>query len=110
MRKQLPKIRDQVISNHEAGRGDLCEQDLQNLSGWVFNLTADEELLLTESGMKEMTGLGRRWRNRLKKLVDEMEVDDKTFGFTDTQRTRESARQFKEGLLNKKNVDLNSTY
>ena len=23
MRKQLPKIRDQVIANHEAGRGDL---------------------------------------------------------------------------------------
>ena len=69
-------------------------------------MTTDDELLLTESGMEEMKGLGRRWRTRLKKLVDEMGVDNKTFGFIDTQRTIESARQFEEGLLNKTNVDL----
>ena len=85
---------------------EICLSNLQNLSGWIFNLTTDDELLLTESGMEEMKGLGRRWRNRLKKLVDEMGVDNKTFGFTDTQRTIESARQFEEGLLNKTNVDL----
>ena len=52
-------------------------------------MTKDDELLLTESGREEMKGLGRRWKNRLKKLVNEMVVDTKTFGFTDTQRTRE---------------------
>ena len=41
----------------------------------------------------------------MKNLVEEMEIDNNTFGFTDTQRTRESARQFKEGLLNKTNVN-----
>jgi len=104
MRKQLPKIRDQVVGNHKVGRGDLCDRDLNNLVEWKFNLTSDDELLLTESGMEEMKGLGKRWRKRLQNLVDKMLINNNTFGFTDTQRTKESARQFEEGLLNTTDV------
>ena len=106
MSKQLPKIRDQVVANHKAGRGELCDQDLVRLADWSFNLTSDDELLLTESGIEEMKGLGRRWRSRLPYLVDQIVLTNNTFGFTNTQRTKESARHFQEGLLNVTNVEL----
>ena len=72
MRKQLPKIRDHILTNHKAGRGSLCEKDLERLAEWSFNLTSKDALILTKSGEKEMLGLGRRWRNRLKHMVNHM--------------------------------------
>ena len=87
MRKQLPRIRDQVVANHRAGRGALCDLDLVRLADWRFNLTSDDELLLTESGMEEMKGLGRRWRRRLQYLVDQIVITNYTFKFKGTDIT-----------------------
>ena len=109
MQRLLPKIRDQIIGNYQqgdnamslrnvecndSGRGSLCDQDILNLEMWNFTLTEDDDSLLTESGEDEMSGLGGRWRNRLGSININVTQE---FGFTDTQRTKESARNFAEG-------------
>lgn len=43
-----------------SGRGELCNDDLNNIEKWTFNLTADDDSLLTDSGEEEMYGLGSR--------------------------------------------------
>ena len=60
MERQLPKIREQIVNNHRGGRGSLCAEDLDNLDSWDFYLTSQDESLLTESGRREMLGLGQR--------------------------------------------------
>ena len=106
MKNLLPKIRNQVVHNHKQGRGTMCSKDLANLKNWRFSLTPADALLLTESGKEEMRGLGRRWKNRLGNLTDLMVVSEETFGFTNTQRTKESARHFKEAFLSESNSSL----
>ena len=44
-----------------------------------------------------------RWRNRVPAV---QLVPEENIGFTDTQRTRESARNFARGFLNKTEIDL----
>ena len=69
MRKLLPKIQEQVLGNHKAGRGDskrrgqpvdqaatlppchlaghLCDQDLENLRAWRFQVGPRQDKRLT---------------------------------------------------------------
>ena len=105
MRNLLPKIQQQVVGNHLAGRGHLCPEDLARLKAWRFRVSPQEDKRLTKSGEEEMLGLGRRWANR----VPGLRAGNHSWIYTDTQvcrdscmvtlqRTRESARRFKEGL------------
>ena len=94
MIRLLPKIQMQILANHRFGRGDLCAEDLERIRNWSFRLKNEQKSLLTQSGEEEMEGLGRRWGTRLPGLQGKTI----TWGFTDTQRTMESARKFKEGM------------
>ena len=60
MERQLPKIREQIVNNHRGGRGSLCPEDLARLDSWDFYLTSQDDSLLTETGRKEMLGIGQR--------------------------------------------------
>ena len=60
MERQLPKIREQIVNNHRGGRGSLCAEDVDNLDSWDFYLTSQDDSLLTETGRKEMLGIGER--------------------------------------------------
>ena len=60
MERQLPKIREQIVNNHRGGLGRLCAEDVDHLDSWDFYLTSQDDSLLTETGQKEMLGLGQR--------------------------------------------------
>ena len=60
MERQLPKIREQIVTNHRGGRGGLCAEDVDHLDNWDFYLTSRDDSLLTQSGRQEMLGLGQR--------------------------------------------------
>ena len=77
MARLLPKIRDQILANHRAGerqlwqysspapcghlsgRGELCAEDVASLGQWRFKLTAEDGSMLTDSGARDMLGLGQ---------------------------------------------------
>ena len=58
--RQLPKIRDQIVANHRAGRGQMCQEDVERLERWELYLSQQDDSLLTETGAQEMEGLGAR--------------------------------------------------
>lgn len=65
-------------------------------------MSAEDDSLLTQSGEQEMMGLGQRWSKRLGYLMINISQE---VGFTDTQRTIESARHFVTGFGGE-NVDM----
>ena len=44
---------------HLSGRGELCAEDVASLGQWRFKLTAEDGSMLTESGARDMLGLGQ---------------------------------------------------
>ena len=42
-----------------SGRGELCAEDVASLGQWRFKLTAEDGSMLTESGARDMLGLGQ---------------------------------------------------
>ena len=81
MRNLLPKIQQQVVGNHLAGRGHLCPEDLARIKGWRFRVAPQEDKRLTKSGEEEMLGLGRRWALR----VPGLRAGNHSWIYTDTQ-------------------------
>ena len=59
------------IGNINRNRGKLCAADLDALSGWTWNVTKDQEKMLTHSGRREQRELARRLRERFPGLLDE---------------------------------------
>ena len=45
--------------------GTLCDEDLDGIKQWTFNLTVEEEDLLTESGKAELYKIGQHVKKRL---------------------------------------------
>ena len=60
-----PEVQAAILDNHQNGKGDLCEADYKALSEWAFELTIDDDSLITNSGKSEMKQLGRRYKARL---------------------------------------------
>ena len=56
--------------------GELCDADYDAISKWSFDLTIDDESLLTESGRTEMKELGQRYKARLPEIFDETYNED----------------------------------
>ncbi len=65
----LPLIRNDVISNHKAGRGSLCKKDIKNFEEWTFRANVTDDKFLTREGYKELKGIGDRFQNRLPDLL-----------------------------------------
>ncbi|XP_014252447.1 multiple inositol polyphosphate phosphatase 1-like isoform X2 [Cimex lectularius] len=81
----------------------LCEEDLKNIQRWNFVLESEGEKFLTHEGEDEMIELAERISNRFPSLLDRhYDNDTFYFRFTDTQRTRESAKYFTMGLFGRK--------
>ena len=71
-----PEIQAAILDNHQNGNGDLCEADYEALSKWSFDLTIDDESLLTESGKSELMHLGKRVKARLPDLLGVYNQED----------------------------------
>ena len=48
----------------------MCDADLDALLKCKWNVTKDQEKMLTESGKRELNELGQRFRERLPGLLD----------------------------------------
>ena len=84
-----PELRDLVLKNHEEGKGtcsaknlksifvlkiqnfsgDLCPDDVRGIESWTFDLSVEDENLLTDSGKLEHTQFGQRMKKRLPTLL-----------------------------------------
>lgn len=49
--------------------GSLCQADIESIENWTFDLSTDQESLLTESGREENRQLGQRFIQRLPDLL-----------------------------------------
>ena len=51
--------------------GSLSPDDLKGIESWTFNLTVEDEDLLTDAGRLELKQLGERYKKRLPTLFDQ---------------------------------------
>ena len=49
--------------------GDLCADDVRGIESWTFDLSVEDENLLTDSGKLEHTQFGQRMKKRLPTLL-----------------------------------------
>lgn len=59
----LPLIQNEIISNHKAGKGSLCKDDIENLEKWIFRANVNDE------GFKELEDIADRYQDRFPKLL-----------------------------------------
>ena len=48
----------------------MSDDDLEGIKAWTFNLTVEDEDLLTEAGRLELKQLGERYKKRLPSLIN----------------------------------------
>ena len=86
------ELRDLVVKNHEEGRGKLCSADVRGIESWTFDLTIEDDSLLTEAGKLEHKLLGQRTKQRLPTLLggkyssDEITVNTQMFFCKDSRK------------------------
>ncbi|XP_034951468.1 multiple inositol polyphosphate phosphatase 1-like [Chelonus insularis] len=100
---RLPILQQKILNycNEESSSCYLNEKQLQDLADWKFvKIPIEDNMLLVEEGQREHVGLGKRFQSRFPDLMPE-EYDNTIYQFrtTNTQRTRESGRQFTIGLF-----------
>ena len=69
LKNNLPIIRSAIIKNHQEGRGALCADDLDNLSGWKFRANVTKDKYLVKEGYKELKSIGERYQERFPDLL-----------------------------------------
>lgn len=105
LKTELPNLREIIIKNHKEGRGELCEDDLDNLEEWEFRANVEDDKFLVKEGYKELKGLGERFQERFPELLTRPFINESyTFRYTDSQRTKASAIEFAKGVFGKKDA------
>jgi len=105
LKNELPIVRQAILKNHKEGRGQLCEDDLDNLSDWEFRANVSENKFLVKEGYKELKGIGERYQERFPKLLTRPFINESyTFRYTDSERTAASATEFAKGVFGKKDA------
>ena len=69
-------MRKVIINNHKEGRGNLCEDDLDNLDDWKFRANVDENKFLVKEGYKELEELGERYQERFPGLLTQPFINE----------------------------------
>jgi multiple inositol-polyphosphate phosphatase/2,3-bisphosphoglycerate 3-phosphatase len=65
----LPLIQNEIISNHKAGKGSLCKDDIENLEKWIFRANVNDDEFLVKEGFKELEDIADRYQDRFPKLL-----------------------------------------
>ena len=65
MEDELPRLRDEIVTAWQEGRGSMREEDIIRMIEWSFDLSIEDENILTKSGHQEHQQMGSRWRSRL---------------------------------------------
>ncbi|XP_013194465.1 multiple inositol polyphosphate phosphatase 1-like [Amyelois transitella] len=95
--KDAMRIRDDILTSHSQGRGELCDQDIADLEAWRWNDTIDATpYFLTSRGYRELREMAGRINDTFYTLLKNLPVH--YIRSTDEQRTIESAKGFLSGL------------
>jgi len=96
--------------NHNEGRGQLCSDDIQYLSGWVSKLVQNlaevedlKEKYLHPEGEVEHVLIAERFRSKVPDLLPKSyNPEDFKFRATKTERAIKSQFYFATGLFDRK--------
>ncbi|KAG4066312.1 hypothetical protein HA402_000536 [Bradysia odoriphaga] len=95
-------LKARVIENYEAGRTQLCQQDMENIRNWTINpnITVGRNSELVETGWNEWKGIGQRFRDAFPTILS-LPYNQSLFLFraTDRQRTAASLQGFADGVF-----------
>lgn len=127
----LPLIQNEIISNHKAGKGSLCKDDIENLEKWIFRANVNDDEFLVKEGFKELEDIADRYQDRFPKLLTKPFINSSyivcsklkwqifhffynmlwfllfnssQFKHTESERTNASARTFAKGIFGKKDI------
>lgn len=102
MRTIHESLKARVIDNYEAGRTQLCQQDIENIRNWTINpnVTEGRNSELVETGWNELKGIGTRFHAAFPTILTSA-YNQSLFLFraTDRQRTVASLQGFAEGVF-----------
>ncbi|XP_065217797.1 multiple inositol polyphosphate phosphatase 1-like [Planococcus citri] len=99
IKNRLPKIRDLIVTSSK--NDDSC--DINSFKKWNFHAELDDQKTLTHTGEDEMINLGERFGSRFPKILPEDWYNSSyLFRYTDTERTKNSAKYFTTGLFGRR--------
>ncbi|XP_058800467.1 multiple inositol polyphosphate phosphatase 1-like [Phymastichus coffea] len=106
---ELEDFREQILTNHEQGRGQVCEQDLQRLRLWRRdpNFYEDRNGTLAFEGKKELHLLARRLKERFPEILNSDDQNNYSFITTNNERATSSLVAFAASLLNVNESTIN---
>lgn len=98
--KELPRLQHIILENYHNNKTNLSENTAALFKEWKVSVTKKDVMNLAQEGENEMIDLGERFQSRFPSIMPDV-FSNKTYRFkyTDTQRTRESARHFAAGLF-----------
>ncbi|GLV32949.1 Multiple inositol polyphosphate phosphatase 2 [Carabus blaptoides fortunei] len=100
MTENLPRLRDQILSNSATSKVQLTEHALRAIRDWHVQINADDEKLLTHEGEDEMLNLAERMQLRYPTILSDIYSNTSyKFKYTATQRAEQSAKYFASGLF-----------
>ncbi|XP_046683038.1 multiple inositol polyphosphate phosphatase 1-like [Homalodisca vitripennis] len=98
--QNLEIIRDQIVANYYEKKTTLCQEDVDNLKTWSFNMKKSEADQLTDQGRQDLYGMGQRFLSYFPELLNtSYSPKNFTFRHTKTNRTAESAEYFAKGVF-----------
>ncbi|KAF9421855.1 hypothetical protein HW555_002295 [Spodoptera exigua] len=102
---KLVDLKYEVLLQHEYGKGQLTNEQLNRLQDWKVDIDPDQDSYLTLEGQDEMILIAERMQKRFPNAIKQ-KYSNKTFLFryTATQRAQQSARYFTNGLFAKKDA------
>ena len=96
------RLQAQVSANYDAGRTQLCSQDIENIRNWRINsnISVDRNSELVETGWIELRDIARRFQSAFPTVLPSAYNRSRfIFRGTDRQRTVASLQGFAEGLF-----------
>jgi hypothetical protein len=96
------RLQAQVSENYDAGRTQLCRQDIENIRNWRINpnISVERNSELVETGWNELRGIARRFQAAYPTILPSTYNRSQfLFRGTDRQRTVASLQGFGEGLF-----------
>ncbi|XP_030030453.1 multiple inositol polyphosphate phosphatase 1 isoform X2 [Manduca sexta] len=104
--KAMVNLKNEIIASYDAGRGQMCAQDIDELRRWNWNDTMDvSQSFLTGTGYEELYDIAKRIRQKYPHLLEGSD-QDYYFRPTNEQRTITSAMAFVHGLTDGTNLTL----
>ncbi|CAH1710080.1 unnamed protein product [Aphis gossypii] len=101
VKNRLPEIQKDIVNNLIECK--LCNED--EIKSWTSHKELDNQKRLTEEGEDELLSIAERMQLRFPNLLNQpFENTNFLFRFTDTQRTKVSAKQFATGLFGRNEV------